>query len=154
VAGCNPSESGDEGASVLLRLELVTVPVADVDRARAFYVDQVGFRVEQDVRVDDGHRFVELAPPGSPCSIALTAGYVDSEPGSLQGVQVNVDDIAEVHTSLLARGVAVSDVQEFPWGRFCFFSDPDGNGWSVHELPHGQGGTPGDDQYRDRRRSP
>jgi predicted enzyme related to lactoylglutathione lyase len=120
---------------VLLRLELVTVPVADVDRAKAFYADQVGFRVEQDVRVDDGHRFVELVPPGSACSIALTAGYIDAVPGSLQGVQVNVDDIEDVRASLHARGVAVSDVQDFPWGRFCFFSDPDGNGWSVHEPP-------------------
>src|SRR3954452_4253069 len=80
-----------------LRLELVTVPVADVDRAKAFYVDQVGFSTEQDVRVDDEHRFVELMPPGSPCSIALPTGYVDSEPGSLQGIQVNVDDVSEVH---------------------------------------------------------
>ena len=120
---------------MLLRLELVTVPVADVDRAKAFYVDQVGFRVEQDVRVDEGHRFVELLPPGSPCSIALTAGYIDTVPGSMQGVQVNVDDIEDVHASLQARGVAVSDVQDFPWGRFCFFSDPDGNSWSVHEPP-------------------
>ena len=115
-----------------LRLELITVPVADVDRAKAFYVDQVGFRVEQDVRVDEVHRFVELVPPGSPCSIALTTGYVDATPGSLQGVQVNVDDIREAHASLRAAGVAVSDVQDFPWGRFCFFRDPDGNGWSVH----------------------
>jgi predicted enzyme related to lactoylglutathione lyase len=126
---------------VHLRLELVTVPVADVDRAKAFYADQVGFRVEQDVRVDAGHRFVELLPPGSPCSIALTVGYIDAAPGSLQGVQVNVDDIEDVHASLQARGVAVSDVQDFPWGRFCFFADPDGNGSSVHEPPRaGQNG--------------
>jgi predicted enzyme related to lactoylglutathione lyase len=118
-----------------LRLELVTVPVADVDRAKAFYVDQAGFSSEQDVRVDDEHRFVELMPPGSPCSIALTTGYVDSEPGSLQGIQVNVDDVEEVHAFLRDRGVDVSGIQEYPWGRFCFFSDPDGNGWSVHEPP-------------------
>jgi predicted enzyme related to lactoylglutathione lyase len=120
---------------VILRLELVPVPVADVDRAKAFYVDQVGFRVEQDVRVDEGHRFVELLPPGSACSVALTTGYIDADPGCLQGVQVNVDDIEQVHASLHARSVAVTDVQDFPWGRFCFFSDPDGNGWSVHEAP-------------------
>jgi predicted enzyme related to lactoylglutathione lyase len=119
-----------------LRLELVTVPVSDVDRAKAFYVDQAGFSSEQDVRVDDEHRFVELMPPGSPCSIALTTGYVDSEPGSLQGIQVNVDDVEEVHAFLRDRGVDVSGIQEYPWGRFCFFSDPDGNGWSVHEPPH------------------
>jgi len=125
---------------VLLRLEMVTVPVSDVDRAKAFYVDQVGFHVEQDVRVDESHRFVELLPPGSPCSIALTTGYIDAAPGSMQGIQVNVEDIEDVHTLLQARGVAVSDVQDFPWGRFCFFSDPDGNGWSVHEPPAGRAG--------------
>ncbi len=118
-----------------LRLELVTVPVADVDRAKAFYVDRVGFTDEQDHLVDEAHRFVELTPPGSPCSIALTNGYVDSEPGSLQGVQLNVEDIDEVHAFLRARGVDVSDVSEYPWGRFCFFSDPDGNGWSIHQPP-------------------
>jgi predicted enzyme related to lactoylglutathione lyase len=120
---------------MIFRLELVTVPVADVDRAKSFYVDQVGFQVEQDVTVDDDHRFVELVPPGSPCSIALTAGYVDARPGSLQGVQVNVEDIDEAWAALRAGGVEVTDVQQFPWGRFCFFSDPDGNGWSVHEPP-------------------
>jgi predicted enzyme related to lactoylglutathione lyase len=118
-----------------LRLELVTVPVSDVDRAKAFYVDQVGFSMEQDVQVDEEHRFVELMPPGSPCSIALTSGYVDSKPGSLKGIQVNVDDVEKVHALLRDRGVNVSDIQEYPWGRFCFFSDPDGNGWSVHEPP-------------------
>jgi predicted enzyme related to lactoylglutathione lyase len=116
-----------------LRLELVTVPVSDVDRAKAFYVDRVGFTTEQDVQVDETHRFVALMPPGSPCSIALTTGYVDSRPGSLQGIQVNVDDMDEVHAALRDRGVDVSEIQEYPRGRFCFFSDPDGNGWSVHE---------------------
>jgi predicted enzyme related to lactoylglutathione lyase len=120
---------------VIFRLELVTVPVRDVDRAKAFYVDQVGFQVEQDIRVDEQHRFVELLPPGSPCSIALTEGYIDAEPGSLQGVQLNVEDVDEAHAALRAGRVAVTDVQHFPWGRFCFFSDPDGNGWSVHEPP-------------------
>lgn len=115
-----------------MRLELVTVPVSDVDRAKAFYVEQVGFIVEQDLQVNDAHRFVELMPPGSTCSIALTTGYVDSAYGSLAGVQLNVDDLDEVHTFLRERGVDVSDAQDYPWGRFCFFSDPDGNGWSVH----------------------
>ena len=121
-----------------LRLELVTVPVSDVELAKAFYVDQIGFSVEQDVQVDAEHRFVELLPPGSPCSIALTTGYVDSEPGSVQGLQVNVDELDEVHAFLHDRDVSVSEIQAYPWGRFCFFSDPDGNGWSVHEPPaHG-----------------
>ncbi len=118
-----------------LRLELITVPVSDIDSAKAFYIDQVGFSVEQDVQIDEEHRFVELMPPGSPCSIALTTGYVDSQPGSLQGVQLNVDDVDEVHAYLHERGVDVSEIQEYPWDRFCFFSDPDGNGWSVHEPP-------------------
>lgn len=122
-------------ANVIFRLELVTVPVSDVDRAKAFYVDQAGFSVEQDHQVDETHRFVELMPPGSPCSIALTTGYVDSEPGSLKGVQVNVDDADAAHAFLGDRGVEVSEIQGFPWGRFCFFSDPDGNTWSVHEPP-------------------
>ena len=117
------------------RLELVTVPVSDIDRAKAFYVDQVGFTVEGEARVDDAHCFVELMPPGSTCSIALTSGYINAEPGSLQGVQLNVEDADVAQSFLRARGVAVSDVQEYPWGRFCFFTDPDGNGWSVHEPP-------------------
>jgi catechol 2,3-dioxygenase-like lactoylglutathione lyase family enzyme len=119
---------------VIFRLEMVTVPVADVDRAKTFYVDRVGFAVEQDVRIDEGHRFVELAPPESPCTIALTEGYVDAAPGSLRGAQFNVPDAVAAHDFLRDRGVDVSDVQAFPWGRFCFFSDPDGNTWSVHEA--------------------
>jgi predicted enzyme related to lactoylglutathione lyase len=115
-----------------MRLELVTVPVSDIDRTKRFYVDQVGFSVERDVRVDEAHRFVELLPPGSSCSIALTAGYVHSAPGSLEGVQLNVDNVDEVHANLRSRGVEVSTIQDYPWGRFCFFSDPDNNGWSIH----------------------
>lgn len=111
-----------------LRLELVTVPVSDVDRAKAFYVDQVGFSSERDVVVDAEHRFVELVPPGSPCSIALTTGYVDAEPGSMKGIQANVDDVNQVHAFLRDHDVDVIDIQQYPWGRFCFFSDPDGNG--------------------------
>jgi catechol 2,3-dioxygenase-like lactoylglutathione lyase family enzyme len=118
---------------VIFRLELVTVPVSDVDRAKAFYVEQVGFGVEQDYQVDEHHRFVELMPPGSMCSIALTTGYINAAPGSIQGLQLNVENAVAAHAFLRGRGVPVSDVQEFPWGRFCFFSDPDGNGWSVHE---------------------
>lgn len=94
-----------------LRLELVSVPVTDVDRAKAFYVDQVGFSVEQDVQVDEDHRFVELMPPGSPCSIALTTGYIDSEPGSLKGVQLNVKNVDEVHAFLRDHDVDVSEIQ-------------------------------------------
>ncbi|MFL6136165.1 MAG: glyoxalase superfamily protein [Nocardioidaceae bacterium] len=117
------------------RLEMVTVPVSDIDRAKAFYVDQLGFSVEQDVHVDTGHRFVELTPTGSPCTIALTIGYVDAPPGSLKGAQFNVDDARQAHAFLRENGVQPSEVEEYPWGRFCFFRDPDGNEWSVHEVP-------------------
>jgi predicted enzyme related to lactoylglutathione lyase len=120
---------------MMFRLALVTVPVADLDRAKTFYVERAGFVVEQDVRVDASHRFVELVPPGSPCSIALTQGYIDAAPGSLRGLQVNVDDIEAARTFLTSRGVQVSEVEVYPWGRFCFFTDPDGNTWSVHEPP-------------------
>ena len=119
---------------MIFRLSMVTVPVADVDRAKDFYAGQLGFSTEQDVRVDDTHRFVELMPTGSDCTIALTAGYIDAPPGSLQGAQLNVDDLDEAQAFLLSRGVDVSEIQTFPWGRFCFFSDPDGNTWSVHEV--------------------
>ena len=122
---------------MIFRLQLVTVPVSDGDRAKAFYIDQAGFGLEQDHQVDETHRFVELLPPGSACSIALTAGYVDSEPGSLKGIQINVDDADDAHEYLRDRGVDISDVQTFPWGRFCFFADPDGNTWSVHEPSPG-----------------
>jgi len=121
--------------SVEFRLEMVTVPVADVGLAVEFYVERLGFSVEQDVHVDESHRFLELIPPGSSCSIALTSGFIDARPGALQGIQLNVDDVDAARALLFARGVAVSEVQEFPWGRFCFFSDRDGNGWSVHEVP-------------------
>jgi catechol 2,3-dioxygenase-like lactoylglutathione lyase family enzyme len=118
---------------VQLRLEMVTVPVADVDRAKAFY-EGLGFAATQDVG-DETHRFVELVPPGSVCTIALTAGYVEARPGSLQGSQFDVDDVEEAHAFLVERGVDVTAVQDYPWGRFCFFRDPDGNEWSVHEAP-------------------
>jgi catechol 2,3-dioxygenase-like lactoylglutathione lyase family enzyme len=114
---------------------MVTLPVADVDLARDFYVERLGFRVEQDVRVDETHRFVELMPSGSSCSIALTSGFIAARPGSMQGTQLNVTDVVEARAFLIDHGVEVSVVQEHPWGRFCFFADVDGNGWSLHEVP-------------------
>ena len=116
------------------RLEMVTVPVGDVGRSVEFYVDRLGFTVEQDVRVDVDHRFVELRPPGSACTIALTSGYVDVAPGSLKGAQFNVDDAQKVHDFLTSRGVETTEIADYPWGRFCFFRDVDGNEWSVHEV--------------------
>ena len=115
-------------------LQLVAVPVSDVDRAKAFYTDQAGFVLDHDHTVSDDLRFVQLTPQGSACSIAIGKGVVDSEPGSVKGLQLVVDDIEHAHADLSGRGADVSDVQDFPWGRFVFFSDPDGNGWAVQEI--------------------
>jgi predicted enzyme related to lactoylglutathione lyase len=116
------------------RLELVAVPVSDVDRAKAFYADQAGFNSDHDHRVSDDLRFIQLTPPGSACSIALGKGITDAEPGSVKGLQLVVDDADAARDDLRSRGVEVSEVQEFPWGRFVFFADPDGNAWSVQEI--------------------
>jgi predicted enzyme related to lactoylglutathione lyase len=117
------------------KLEVVPIPVSDVDRAKAFYADQVGFIAEHDHQVSDEIRFVQLTPPGSACSIALGTGIVDSSPGSVRGLQLVVADAHAARAELLERGVEVSDVQVFPWGSFVFFSDPDGNSWSLQQLP-------------------
>ena len=117
------------------KLELVAVPVTDVDRAKAFYVDKAGFVADHDHRVSEEIRFVQLTPPGSACSIALGTGLVDSPPGSAQGLQLVVPDVEAARSELLARGVEVGDVDRQPWGAFVYFSDPDGNGWAVQELP-------------------
>jgi catechol 2,3-dioxygenase-like lactoylglutathione lyase family enzyme len=117
------------------KLELVAVPVSDVDRAKAFYVDQVGFNLDHDHLVTEDLRFVQLTPVGSACSIAFGTGVVDSEPGSVAGLQLVVDDVHAARAELVERGVDASDVQDFPWGSFTFFSDPDGNRWSVQQLP-------------------
>ena len=121
---------------MIFRLELVTVPVADVDRAKAFYTEQVGFTADHDHTVSDDLRFVQLTPPGSACSIAIGKGLTQMAPGSLQNVQMVVPDIDAARAELLGRGVEVSDVHDLPGGRFVFFSDPDGNGWVV-QLPAG-----------------
>jgi len=117
------------------KLELVGVPVSDVDRAKAFYVGQVGFVADVDQVVSDEIRFVQLTPPGSACSISIGKGLVDTAPGSAQGLQLVVTDIQAAHDELAGRGVEVSDVQSFPWGDFVFFKDPDGNGWAVQAIP-------------------
>jgi catechol 2,3-dioxygenase-like lactoylglutathione lyase family enzyme len=117
------------------KLELITVPVSDVDRANAFYTEQVGFTADHDHTVSDEIRFVQLTPPGSACSIAIGKGLVDSEPGSVHGLQLVVPDIEGARAELAGRGVEVGEVQEFPWGQFVFFEDPDGNSWSVQAIP-------------------
>jgi predicted enzyme related to lactoylglutathione lyase len=116
------------------KLELVAVPVSDVDRAKAFYTEQAGFDADHDHTVSDEMRFVQLTPPGSACSISIGKGITDAEPGSVKGLQLVVGDIEEARAELAGRGAPVSDVQDFPWGRFVFFSDPDGNGWAVQEV--------------------
>ena len=117
------------------KIELVTIPVSDVDRAKAFYTEKAGFNADHDHRVSDEVRFVQLTPPGSACSIAVGTGISQSQPGSVQGMQMVVSDINAARAELLERGVEVSEVQEFAWGAFVFFSDPDGNGWAVQQLP-------------------
>jgi len=117
------------------KLELVAIPVADVDRAKSFYVEKAGFNADHDHTVSEEIRFVQLTPPGSACSIAFGVGLTEAAPGSVQGLQLVVDDIEKAHDELAQRGVEVSDVQQFPWGSFVFFSDPDGNKWSVQQLP-------------------
>jgi predicted enzyme related to lactoylglutathione lyase len=117
------------------KLELISVPVSDVDRAKAFYTGKVGFNADHDHRVSDEMRFVQLTPPGSACSIAIGQGISEAEPGSVKGLQLVVSDIEAARDELSGRGVEVGDVQDFPWGRFVFFSDPDGNAWSVQQVP-------------------
>jgi predicted enzyme related to lactoylglutathione lyase len=116
------------------KLELVNIPVSDIDRARDFYANQVGFNLDHDHTVSDELRFVQLTPPGSACSIALGKGLSDAQPGSVKGMQLVVDDAQAAYEELTGRGVEATEVQEFPWGRFTFFSDPDGNAWAVQEI--------------------
>ena len=117
------------------KIELIILPVSDVDRAKAFYADQVGFVVDHDHRVDENVRFVQLTPPGSACSIAVGEGLVDTPPGSVHGLQIVIDDADAAHTELSSRGVPVSEVQDLAWGRFVYFADPDGNEWALQQLP-------------------
>jgi predicted enzyme related to lactoylglutathione lyase len=117
------------------KLELIAVPVSDVDRAKAFYTEQAGFVAEHDHAVSEEMRFVQLTPPGSACSISIGKGLTEAQPGSLRGLQLVVDDIDAARAELLERGVEVGEIQEFPWGSFVFFTDPDGNAWAVQEIP-------------------
>ena len=117
------------------KLELIAIPVADVDRAKSFYTEQAGFVADHDHAVSDEVRFVQLTPPGSACSIAFGNGISEAAPGSVQGLQLVVSDIHAAREELSGRGVAVSDVQVFPWGSFVFFQDPDGNGWAIQQIP-------------------
>jgi catechol 2,3-dioxygenase-like lactoylglutathione lyase family enzyme len=117
------------------KIELVAIPVTDVDRAKAFYVDQVGFNADHDVQVNEGLRFVQLTPPGSACSIVMGTGITEMPPGSQKGIQVVVEDAEAARQELIGRGVRASDVDLQPWGSFVTFSDPDGNTWALQQLP-------------------
>ena len=116
------------------KLELVAIPVTDVDRAKSFYVDRIGFNADHDHTVSEELRFVQLTPPGSACSITIGTGVTDATPGSVRGMQLVVADIEAAHAELAGRGVDVSEVQDYPWGRFVFFDDPDGNKWAVQQI--------------------
>jgi predicted enzyme related to lactoylglutathione lyase len=124
------------------KLELIPVPVADVERAKTFYEGKAGFNLDNDVTVKEGLRFIQLTPPGSGCSISIGEGLTEMAPGSLEGLQLVVADIDAARAELLERGVEVGEVQDFPWGRFVFFSDPDGNGWAVQQIPDYGDGQP------------
>ena len=117
------------------KIELLAVPVSDVDRAKSFYVEQVGFNADHDHRVNEALRFVQLTPPGSACSIVIGEGITTMTPGSQQGIQVVVADVEAARAELIAKGVEASEVDDQPWGSFVFFTDPDGNGWTLQQLP-------------------
>ena len=117
-----------------MKLELVAIPVSDVDRAKAFYTEKAGFHADHDHTVSAEIRFVQLTPPGSACSIAIGRGITDAAPGSVVGLQMVVPDIEAAHDELVKRGAEVSEIQELAWGRFVFFADPDGNKWAVQQL--------------------
>jgi catechol 2,3-dioxygenase-like lactoylglutathione lyase family enzyme len=116
------------------KIELLAVPVSDIDRAKEFYVDKLGFTADFDVTVDESTRFVQLTPPGSACSIVLDLNFTKMAPGSLEGIQIVVPDADEALAFLRAAGVQARGVEDQPWGRFVFFSDPDGNGWALQDI--------------------
>ena len=118
-----------------MKLELVAVPVSDVDRAKAFYTEKIGFHADHDHTLSETLRFVQLTPPGSACSIVIGVGITDMQPGSVKGLQMVVSDIHEAHDELVKRGAEVSQIEVMPWGSFIYFSDPDGNKWSLQQLP-------------------
>ena len=124
----------DSKATVDLKLEAIVIPVADVDRSKAFY-ESLGWRLDADFGFDNGFRVVQLTPPGSACSIVMGVGVTEMPPGSQKGVQVVVADVAAARKQLIERGVAASEVDEQPWGSFVTFADPDGNTWSLQQLP-------------------
>ena len=118
-----------------MKLELIPVPVTDVDRAKAFYTDKIGFHADFDQQVREDLRFVQLTPPGSACSIVIGVGITSMQPGSLEGLLMVVQDVKAVREELVKRGVDISEIDVQPWGSFAYFRDPDGNSWSLQQLP-------------------
>lgn len=119
-----------------MKLELVAVPVTDVDRAKAFYTEQIGFHADFDQQVNENLRFVQLTPPGSACSIVMGVGITNMQPGSLDGLLMVVSDVQAVREELVKRGVAISELDRQAWGTFAYFRDPDGNSWALQQLPN------------------
>jgi catechol 2,3-dioxygenase-like lactoylglutathione lyase family enzyme len=126
------------------KIELVAIPVTDVDRAKAFYTDQVGFNADHDYQVSDSLRFVQLTPPGSACSVVMGTGITEMPPGSQKGVQMVVEDVASARAQLVGNGVDASEIDVQPWGSFVYFTDPDGNTWSLQQLPPWAGAPSGE----------
>ncbi len=123
-------------STMQMKLELIIIPVTDVDRAKTFYTEKIGFHADHDQQVREDLRFVQLTPPGSACSIAIGMGLTTMQPGSLEGILLVVSDVKAVRTELLKRGADVSEIDVQPWGSFVYFSDPDGNSWSLQQLPN------------------
>ncbi len=119
-----------------MKLELVAVPVSDVDRAKAFYTEKIGFHADHDHQVREDLRFVQLTPPGSACSIVIGVGITTMRPGSLEGLLMVVSNVKAVREELVKRGADISEIDEQPWGSFAYFRDPDGNSWSLQQLPN------------------
>lgn len=122
-------------STMQMKLELVMVPVTDVDRAKAFYTDKIGFHADHDQQPRENLRFVQLTPSGSACSIAIGKGITDMQPGSLRGLLMVVQDVRAVREELAKRGVDISEIDIQPWGHFAYFSDPDGNSWALQQIP-------------------
>src|SRR5215204_4395622 len=137
VGACYSRKNGPrEDAQMQMKLEVVHVPVSDVDRAKAFYTEQIGFNADHDHQVNEELRFVQLTPPGSACSIAIGTGLTEMEPGSVKGLMMVVEDVQAARDELTQRGAAVSDIDVQAWGSFIYFSDPDGNTWALQQLPN------------------
>jgi catechol 2,3-dioxygenase-like lactoylglutathione lyase family enzyme len=134
-SGAECIQGGALSMPIQMKLEVVPVPVSDVDRAKAFYTEKIGFNADHDHQVNDGLRFVQLTPPGSACSIAIGTGLTEMAPGSIKGLQMVVADVAAARDELVRRGAEVSEIEVMPWGSFVFFSDPDGNTWALQQLP-------------------